>query len=121
MPLSITLLCIGVGILGDYFSPGDTSKSLWVPLATFALFFFPGAISLFFVRKEVLKLWSFFALFYLIGACLILTNQDYWGGNLINNERQFYAGELSLILSILTIIWAITHSFMIRKGEKKSA
>ncbi len=90
------------------------------PLLGITLFFVPGAFSLLFVRKEVIKKWFFFALPYVVGSILFLSNQEDGAGYFIISPRGAYVIFLGSIFSGITILWAIIHSLIIRHFEKKN-
>lgn len=124
LPLLVVIVCIGIWYVIDTTSlvgnlcNHTCSEAIWAPLSTFALFFLPGAFSLLLVRRKVLGMWSIFLLIYLVGTYFILSSQSYWG-SWTGNDRTFYAGELGLAFSVITILWSIIHTLIIRHGEKK--
>lgn len=124
LPFIVSLVCIGIWYAVDMISFLDSfcghacREAVWSPLSFFALLFLPGSLSLLFVQRKVLRAWSLFLLFYFIGTYLILSSQSYWG-SWIGNDRAFYAAELGLVLSVVTILWSIIHTLIIRHDEKK--
>ncbi len=90
-------------------------EPFWTPLAVFSLSFIPGAFALVFVRKKFLNSWAMFALVYLFFVFYILANQSIGGWN----NRLLLAPMLGIALSIITILWAIIHSLIFHRSEKK--
>ncbi len=123
IPLFMTLVFIGVSYamsvldVAEKYCDYDCRVGVWEPILTFAVPFLPGAISLLFVRTQIIRAWSFFALPYLLLVTIFLSQQSV-GGVFGSGERAWYSIMFGLFFSLLTILWAIAHSFAIRRGEK---
>ena len=78
-----------------------------------------GAISLLFVRIEIIRTWSWFSLAY-ISLTAIYISQQSVGSVMGPGERVMYTIALGALFSVITILWAIIHSFILRKKAKIS-
>ena len=82
----------------------------------------PATIFLFFVRKQVIKAWSIFALLYMFfGVFFILKQDDYSGGLPVGiSDQSYYAISLAMGFTAVTLFWAIIHTLILRHKEKKA-
>jgi predicted MFS family arabinose efflux permease len=123
VPLIVTCVCVLVGYMiaytwiGERMCGGDgCDGAIGIPLFLFSTLFFPGALSLLFMRKEIFHFWYLFSSLYIVVSLFLLLMRS--AGGWINN-RAIVAGELGLGLSIITIFWVITHLFIIHAREKR--
>ncbi len=121
----VLIVCISIGILyfnnslmDDKYCRDGCTAAILDSLQILLLSFLPGAISLVFVRRLIVVLWSLFALPYIYISTIFLSHQSI-GSSLGPGIRAGYGIELGLALSISTILWAIIHSLIIRHFEKK--
>ena len=88
-----------------------------IPLLSFMLLFLLGSLSLSFVRRKIVGTWALFALPYIYISMIFLSKQS-TGSMMGPDARMLYAGELGLALSVITIIWVIVHSWILRKKNR---
>ncbi len=103
----------------DYVTYNDLGCETVVgdPIQTFLAMAFFSVLPLVFVRRVIIFSWLIFVAIYMYISYKILINTHPVGGWF--NDRAFYAAELGLGLSAITILWAIIHSLIIRHYEKK--
>ena len=117
----VWLLFYFIGITSYYHGDprcGETTcfESVYRPLLVFLSFLFPSTIALLFVRRQVIKAWSIFTLLYVFAGVLFLANQEVEGWI---SPRGLYAIFFGVALSIITILWSIIHTLILRHNEKK--
>lgn len=124
MPLLVTLLSIGVSYamsvldVAEKYCDYDCRGGIWEPVLVFASTLLFGAVSLLFVRTQIIRSWLFFALPYLFFVAIFLSQQSGGESMIGPGERVTYSIILGLSLSLITILWTIVHSFVTRRREK---
>jgi len=84
------------------------------------LFLLPVDIIFLFVQKQVIKVLSLFILLYIFLASIFLSSQDTYRGLFGVSDRSMYALYIGLSLSLITVLWAIIHTLVLRHREKKA-
>ncbi len=126
VPLVATVLIIAVAYMVSVLSVGSNycdyscRVDFWEPLFFFGLAFLIGSLSLSFVNVKVLYSWAIFAFFYFLIVGFLISHQ-LSEAMFESGERVMYSIELGLALSVITILWAVIHSWILRKekGETK--
>ena len=123
-------VCVCVWILSYLTKTTGGSYEAWIgmngqndiindPIIFFLFFFTPSTLILLFVRKEIIKSWSLFAIIYVFVGILFIIKQNEnigaWG-----SSTSFFPGFFGLSLSLVTVLWAIIHTLILRHAEKKA-
>ncbi len=123
------LLCVCVWLLSYLTKTAGGSYEAWIgmngqndiindPIILFLFFFAPSTLILLFVRKEIIKSWSLFTVLYVFVGILFISKQNEnigtWG-----SSTSFFPGFFGLSLSLITILWVIIHTLILRHREKK--
>ena len=123
------LVCLCVWFLSYYTKTPKGSYQGWIgangqndivndPIILFLFFFTPSTFALFFVRKQVVQAWSLFALVYVFAGVMYVIKQNVHIG-VFGSSTSFFPLFAGFFLSAITIFWAIIHTLIIRRREKK--
>lgn len=94
------------------------NKVIGHPIEAFFIASFVGLLVLLFTRNSVVRLWSIFFGVYLVVAVVVLYGiapTSSWF------DRTSYSLGFGALLSVITILWAIIHSLIIRRSEKAAS
>lgn len=119
-PLLVALMSIILGYaisvlhVAEKYCDFVCQGSIWEPVMFFGASALLGTISLLFVRVEIIRTWLWFSLAY-ISLTAIYISQQSVGSAMGPGERVMYTTALGALFSVITILWAIIHSFILRK------
>jgi len=112
------IVCVCVFFLFWKLGAYEHRDNLLQTIGGLMLFFFPSTALILFVRKQIVKAWYPFALLYLVSGTIFLSSQDPYGW--LISARAVYAAYLGTGLFVITLLWAIIHTLILRRAEKKA-
>ena len=116
------VVCLVVGFLVTQRIPVPIPKNDLIRILIGMIFFsIPGSIALLFVRKQTIQIWAIFALCYFIVAIVEIASRDnsnsgWWGWS----EQSVHLIDWGIAFSLITILWSIIHTLILRHKEKKN-
>ena len=88
------------------------------PMMAYGQWLIASAVIIFFARLETLKRWSIFAGVYLVVTTVALAFTNVSAGGFDFPERLTVAQIFGIIFLIVTILWVVIHTILIRRREK---
>ena len=111
------LMCVFLFFLSWEFGENQSKDNLLQTIGGLAFFSFPGTLPLLFVRRRLFNMWSIFAVFYLVFGTIFLSTAD--SNSWLLSERAGYTIYLGIGFFIVTFLWSIIHTLILRHLEKK--
>ena len=119
MPL---LVCVSTFLFLQMFAHVIEGHDFLRVCAGLVLFSTPSVIPILFIRRRLFNLWYPVALAYLVFGTIFLVGQNSASGGLpISISEQFvYAVDLAVAFFVVTFLWSIIHTLILRHQEKKT-
>ena len=122
VPLLVCLCVLSIIVLIWHLQQYPDGNAPVYTLGLLVLFSLPATIPLLFVRRRLFNLWYPVALAYLVLGTIFLLGQNSTSGGLpISISEQFvYAVDLAIAFFVVTFLWSIIHTIILRYNEKKA-
>ena len=116
---SFVPLIIFSGIWFMFQSFPHKQDSILTTFAVLSLLAIPGSLSLLFVRKQTIKAWILLLAMFALFTVPFLQAQAPIG-QMFGSSRGLWALFLGLAFSLITVLWAVIHTLILRYNEKKA-
>ena len=97
----------------------DTFYTVGEPAIAYGQWLIASAVVILFARLETLKRWNIFAVAYLVATTIVLAFTPISSGGFGFQERLTVAQIFGLLFLIITILWVVIHTVILRRKEKK--
>jgi len=87
------------------------------PMMVYGQWLIASAVVILFARLETLKRWSIFAGVYLVATTIALAFTNVSAGGFDFPERLTIAQIFGLLFLIITVLWVIIHTIILRRKE----
>ncbi len=130
LPLSLGVMMWAVGYAFKFYDPIAFSicddfygkyclDAVGLPLLAYSQWLMVAGIVLLFARYATLKRWAVFALFYLAITAVVLAYTGMSTGGIGFNERLFMSHVFGVLFLVVTILWVIVHTIILRRRERR--
>ncbi len=98
----------------------STFRTVGEPAVVFGKWLLAVGVIMFFVRIQILKRWAIFAALFLIVATVLIHTSPTTSGLPGLNEKLLMANALGIFLLVITLVWMIVHTVILKRKTRVS-